>query len=123
MSDRIDEILDVIRETLRIVDPHPSAQQVRSARILATTHVAERRHIRFKTVQDKYGRQLQPDISIVAEFDRLLHSWLTRDSAHLKTVLARHAVDPLDELALARFFAFSASRARGRTMPSVNAEE
>ena len=105
MSDRIDEILDVLHEVSVAPVFRAGAAEVRARRIAAVKRVAERRNIARETVQDKFGRQLQPDVMTAAEFDRLCLEWLSRGSPALQHALLRHAVDNGDENRIRKFFA------------------
>ena len=104
MSDRIDEILDVLREVSVASLARTGARGFRVRRIAAVKRVAERRGIARETVQDKFGRQLQPDVMTAADFDRLCIEWLVRGSPTLSQVLLRHAVDGSDETRIRSFF-------------------
>lgn len=104
MSDRIDEILDVLREVSAAPVFRAGASGFRTRRIAAVKRVAERRNIARETVQDKFGRQLQPDVMTAAEFDRLCLQWLSRGSPALQQALLRHTVDDGDESRIRSFF-------------------
>ena len=104
MSDRIDEILDVLREVSVAPIVRAGASGFRARRIAAVKRVAERRRIARETVQDKFGRQLQPDVMTAADFDRLCIAWLQHESPALRQVLIRHKVDRADEIRIERFF-------------------
>lgn len=104
MSDRISEILEVIRETVPQVNRGSSLAQFRDARISATKRVAERRRIARETVQDKYGRQLRPDVGTVGVFDGLMREWFGRGDTRLRQVLEKHAIDASDDDAIREAF-------------------
>ncbi len=104
MSDRIDEILEVLREVSTSPIDRAGASSFRARRIAAVKRVAERRGIARETVQDKFGRQLQPDVMTAATFDRLCVEWLQGNSPTLRQILTRHAIDQADEIRIERFF-------------------
>ncbi len=95
MSKRIEQIIEVIeevRETFQNQSRHP----VSRIRVIAVTSVAGRREIAKQTVLDKFIRQLQPDVKVAADFDKLLKNWLVRDSDELKNIILKHKSDRRD---------------------------
>ena len=104
MSERISEILEVMQETIPQVRRESSLAQFRDARISATKRVAARRRIARETVQDKYGRQLRPDVGTVGAFDRLMREWYSRGDLQLRRVLEKHAIDGSDDQAIRDLF-------------------
>ncbi len=109
MSDRIDEIPEVLREVSSARLAGDVIRQFRARRIAAVKRVSERRGITRETVQDKFGRQLQPDVKTASEFDRLCVAWMQEGSDALHHVLIRHSVDVNDERVVRRFFKHSPS--------------
>ena len=104
MSDRIEEILEVIQEVQRGIIGPRSLGRLTELRIDATKKIALERGIARETVQDKFRRQLYPDVTGTRDFDVLLKAWLRDDSMELRNVLLKHAVDTWDEKRIKAFF-------------------
>ena len=96
MSQRIEQILEVIEEVREIFQNQSGHRSVKTIRIRAVTSVADRRGIANPTVLDKFVRQLRPDIEGAADFDRFLEGWLIHDSNELKTIILKHKIDRRD---------------------------
>jgi predicted restriction endonuclease len=103
MSKRISEILEVITATKN----HYSGQSfdsIRKSRIAATNQVALQHQVARETIQDKYGRQLQPHINDVPEFDTALHRYFSEGDMSLRNILLLRAVDSDDKKAIHELF-------------------
>jgi predicted HNH restriction endonuclease len=88
MSERINQIIEVIeevRDKFRI-----QKGSIHNMRVLAVRLVATHRGIAEQTVIDKFSRQLRPDITSAAQFDKLLEEWLNQDSSDLQNILLKH---------------------------------
>ena len=96
MSKRIEEILGVIEEVRGEFQNRTGYWSITPMRIRAVESVANRRGIEKQTVLDKFIRQLQPDINVASDFDRLLEDWLIHDSDELKNILLKHTSDHQD---------------------------
>ncbi len=96
MSQRIEQITEVIEEVREEFQNRTGVRPVRSMRVRAVATVANRRRIENQTVLDKFIRQLQPDIEVAADFDRLLEDWLVHDSDELKNIILKHRSDLQD---------------------------
>ena len=96
MSQRIEQILEVIEEVRKQFQNATGYQSVSHMRIRAVASVANRRGIANQTVLDKFIRQLQPDIKVAADFDRCLEDWLSHDSPELKNITLKHKSDYQD---------------------------
>ena len=96
MSQRIEQILEVIEEVRDKFQGQSGYRSVSHMRRDAVTSVANRREIEKQTVLDKFIRQLQPDIEVAAEFDKLLEDWLLHDSDELKNIILKHKSDSQD---------------------------
>ena len=103
MSERISQTLEVIAATKN----HYRGQSIESivgARIAAEKFVALQRQVSDRTIQDKYRRQLEPDIHKVAEFDVALQRYFCEGDMSLRDILINHAVDADDEKAIHETF-------------------
>jgi hypothetical protein len=109
MSQRIGEILSVVREVRSNYHPGMSLRSVKSLRDDAVEKTATRRGIYPTTVSNKFRRELYPDVSNTDEFDRLLETWLRTGDRALRSVLLKHAVDRWDEIDIRRFFSEASS--------------
>lgn len=96
MSQRIEEILEVIEEVDTESQNTTGYRSVKRMRCRAVAIVANRRGIRDQTVLDKFIRQLRPHINFADEFDKLLEDWLVHDSDELKNILLKHTSDLRD---------------------------
>jgi hypothetical protein len=105
LSHRIDQILDVLREVAADRCSSSDTGTFTGKRIAAVKRAADRRRISREAVQDKFGRQLQPDIMNAAAFDQLCIRWLREGSSELHRILLKHALDPTDENLIDQFFA------------------
>lgn len=90
MSARIEQILEVIEDVREQFHNSSGYSSIHSMRLNAVTSVASRRSITKQAVLDKFGRQLQPDIVLAADFDKLLEDWLVHDSDELKNIILKH---------------------------------
>jgi hypothetical protein len=104
MSKRIEEILEVVEEVRGRFESQPGLRYITPARVEAVKSVARRRGIAYHTVNDKFRRQLEPDIAGVAEFDKLLEDWLVSGSLELRDILLKNAVDEGDISLINQFF-------------------
>jgi len=96
MSQRIEQILEVIEEVREKFLNQTEHRSISRMRVEAVSSVADRRKIRNQTVLDKFIRQLQPDIEVAADFDKLLEDWLVHDSDELKNIVLKHKSDRWD---------------------------
>lgn len=96
MSQRISEILEVVRDVADRYIPGMSEKDVRELRIKALDRVARRRSILVTTVSDKFRRQLHPTITGTSEFDRVLFGWLDSQALALQLALEKNASHPDD---------------------------
>jgi hypothetical protein len=96
MSRRIEQILEVIEEAREKFQSQSGNKSVTLMRREAVASVAARRGIEKQTVLDKFIRQLQPNIKVAAEFDKLLEDWLLHDSNELKNIILKHKSDSQD---------------------------
>jgi hypothetical protein len=103
MSDRIEQLIDVIRE-VRDNYKAASLDAVSTLRTDAVRKIAIRRNILESTVSDKYRRQLNPPISNTKDFDRLLAAWLQTGSSELQNALYTHSEDSADQRLIKNFF-------------------
>ena len=113
MTERISEILEVLTLVRGSSAGYVTRRAVRDRRLAALKEVARRRGIAPETVRDKFGRQLQPEVPGVDEFDRLLEAWLSGRPDELRSVLLKHAGDFADEQRIREFFS-TQSTAAGR---------
>lgn len=90
MSRRIEQILEVIEEVREEYQNTGGHGSITHMRIRAVASIANRRGIAKQTVLDKFIRQLQPDIKVAADFDKLLEDWLVHDSDELKNIILKH---------------------------------
>jgi hypothetical protein len=105
MSDRIEQIIEVVEEVKKeYKDAGRGFSKISDLRLRAVKRVANRREIDHTTVSDKYRRQLKPDVTGTAEFDRLLKDWLDTGSNRLQDVLLRHSVGVGDKRRVKKFF-------------------
>jgi len=96
MSQRIEEILEVIEEVREQFQSTIRYRSVSHMRVRAVASVARQRRIKKQTVLDKFIRQLQPDIKVAADFDKLLEDWLVHDSDRLKNIILKYTSDRQD---------------------------
>ena len=104
MSDRISEILEVLRIVRGSYRQGMSDGVLRNLRMDAVDSVAHSRGIDSTTVSDKFRRQLKPDISGTREFDVALQGWLRSGDGRLKAALVKHSVSVDDQRAVRYFF-------------------
>lgn len=90
MSARIKQILEVIEEVREQFQNTSGYRSIHNMRRSAVNSVAAQRGITNQSVLDKFIRQLQPDIKVAAEFDKLLENWLAHDSDELKNIILKH---------------------------------
>ena len=96
MSQRIEQILEVVEEVRENFLNQTGPRSASRMRVRAVASVADRRGIANQTVLDKFIRQLQPDIEVAADFDKLLEDWLVHDSDELKDIILKHKSDRRD---------------------------
>jgi len=96
MSRRIEQILEVIEEVREKFQSQSGNKSLTHMRREAVDSVSVRRAIEKQTVLDKFIRQLQPNIKIAAEFDKLLEDWLLNNSDTLKGIILKHRSDSHD---------------------------
>jgi len=97
MSARVSQIIEVIEEVRNTYRDTLAGNAIHRIRIDAARSVAARRGIDYKTVIDKFIRQLRPDVAFASKFDSLLESWLVTGSNELRDIVLKHKTDPLDE--------------------------
>ncbi len=97
MSARIEEIIEVIKEVREQFIVHTNTPSIRDLRIVAVKLIASRRGIKTQTVQDKFRRQLEPDIEGTDEFDNYLEKWLIKNNFELKDILFKYISDHSDK--------------------------
>ena len=91
MSDRIEEILDVVSYVAERYQRRMSEEQVVRLRIEALNDVAKRRAILTSSVSNKYRRELQPAIKGTQAFDRALFQYLDSEQMTLRLALEQNA--------------------------------
>jgi len=96
MSQRIEQILEVVEEVDTEFQNRTGYRSVSRMRVRAVASVANRRGIAKQTVLDKFIRQLRPDIEVAADFDKLLEGWLVHNSDELENILLKHKSDRRD---------------------------
>ena len=96
MSQRIEQILEVIEEVREKFQSQSGNKSLTHMRREAVDSVSVRRAIEKQTVLDKFIRQLQPDIEVAAGFDKLLEDWLLNNSDTLKGIILKHRSDSHD---------------------------
>jgi predicted HNH restriction endonuclease len=77
--------IEEVRDKFRIRKGSIHNMRVSTVRLVAT-----HRGIAEQTVIDKFSRQLRPDITSAAQFDKLLEEWLNQDSRDLQNILLKH---------------------------------
>ncbi len=90
-------VMELVQEKYIKRDENLSLEQIRQACLEAVTEAAELYRdngITVKSVQDKFGRQLRPDIQSRNHFYKLLSEWLQDDSVELLEILLNHTSDP-----------------------------
>lgn len=97
MSQKIEQILEVIEEVREKFQTGTGLKSVHVLRVKAGASVANRRGIRNQTVLDKFIRDLRPDIQFAADFDKLLEDWLIQDSNELQNIFLKHKSSRRDE--------------------------
>ncbi len=102
MSSRIEEILEVLEEAIRLWEVDGGRLAPSYYRNEAVKHVATRRGILSTSVSNKFRRELGPDIWGTPAFDALLEAWFR--SQALRKNLEKHAITENDLRALADFF-------------------
>ncbi len=106
MSARVEQIVEVIQELQERYRASRGKGSLSQMRIDATYAVATRRDIDYRSVQDKFIRQLRPDISRVSQFDTLVGHWLKDGSTALKDIVMKHRSDKNDALLIENSFYF-----------------
>ena len=91
MSDRIEDILDVVNYVAERYQKGMSEEQVSRFRIEALNDVAKRRAILTSSVSNKYRRELQPAIKGTQAFDRVLFQYLDSRQMTLRLALQQNA--------------------------------
>jgi predicted HNH restriction endonuclease len=104
MSARVEQILEVIQELRERYRASRGIGSLSQMRVDATHAVADRRSIDYRSVQDKFIRQLRPDISTASQFDKLIGPWLKDGSATLKDIVMKHRSDKKDGLLIENAF-------------------
>jgi predicted HNH restriction endonuclease len=105
MSARVSQIIEVIDQVRCSYQSDSGAHSIHEIRVRAAKSVADRRGIAFRSVEDKFIRQLAPDIKSASQFDALLESWLVVGSNQLRDIVSKHVVDSDDEHLIASTFA------------------
>ena len=93
MSQRIEQILEVIEEVVEKFQNMTGHRSINRMRVRAVASVANGRGIANQTVLDKFIRQLRPDIEVATDFDKLLEDWLVHNSDELKNIILKHKSD------------------------------
>jgi hypothetical protein len=96
MSQRIEQILEVIEEVHNQFQSTIGYLSIHEMRVRAGHSVESRRGITNQTVLSKFITQLRPDIKRAADFDKLLEKWLVNDSDELKNIILKHKTDRQD---------------------------
>ena len=104
MSKRIIHIIDVIKKMRDDYHSRSAQSSIRDIRRNATKSIAARWEITIQTVEDKYNRQLRPDIKTTEEFDHIMEDWLVNNSGTLKAILHKHSVDSGDTVLIDETF-------------------
>ena len=104
MSQRIDEILDVVREVESKVHAPVPFRELKKIRRYAVVRVAVNRGIDSSSIDTKYRRELYPDVRNTDDFDLLLEAWLRDRNRRLPIVLLKFAVDYRDEINIQQYF-------------------
>jgi hypothetical protein len=93
MSQRVEQILEIIEEVREKFQSGKSYGSVSRLRVAAVSSVAKRRGVSKQTILDKFIRQLRPDVYVAADFDKLLEKWLGHDSDELRNIILKHKSD------------------------------
>jgi 3-polyprenyl-4-hydroxybenzoate decarboxylase len=104
MSQKIQDVLEVLKQVQSRFDPSTSLYQVSKVRIDAVQYVAKKRGVKDRTINDACVRRLEPEVSGTDKFDELIWEWLNGRSQKIKLVLQRHIIDQDDESQIAEFF-------------------
>jgi predicted HNH restriction endonuclease len=104
MSERISEILEVLRYVADHYMPEMSEKDVKDLRIEALGRVAHRRSILPTTVSNKFRRELRPAINGTSGFDRALFEWLDSRATKLQLALEQNATRSDDFARIREFF-------------------
>jgi hypothetical protein len=96
MSQRVEQILEVIEEVREKFQSEKSYGSISRLRVAAVSSVAKRRGVFNQTILDKFIRQLRPDIYVATDFDKLLEKWLVHDSDELRNIILKHKSDYKD---------------------------
>ncbi len=105
MSDRIHECIGVLQKVVNAARGVPAIElNVRALRKQAAVKVSSERGIRLRTVEDKYIRQLRPEIGGVGDFDAAIDAWILEGALDLHDALLAHAVDEDDRQLIAETF-------------------
>lgn len=103
MSQKIDDVLDVLRRIHR--GCHSGIPRlVKESRINAIHDIAKERGVTHQTIGDAYLRRLKPDIGNTFQFDKVVCEWLNGESSTLRAILEKHSLDPGDDLVIKNFF-------------------
>lgn len=97
MSARISQILEVIeqvKENFQIKNKYTSIKRLR---INASHAVADRRAIDYRSVIDKFMRQLEPEINTTSKFDHYLKLWLEEGKEDLYKIVLNHSYSNRDK--------------------------
>jgi hypothetical protein len=104
MSARVEQIVEVIQELCERYRASRGQGSLSQMRIDATHAVAARRNIDYRSVEDKFIRQLRPDISSASQFDEMVSPWLIDGSTTLKDIVMKHRSDKNDALMIENAF-------------------
>lgn len=104
MSERISEILEVLRDISELYEPGMSKGKVSALRLEAMNRVAQRRKIQATTVSDKFRRRLRPAIDGTQQFDDVMYNWLNSRTLELQRALEKSAGDSDDRTRIHDFF-------------------
>lgn len=102
MTDRIEQIVSVVRRVLDGYSPGMTFEKVRDLRIDALNIVAAELGIQYTTVSNKYRRGLVPDIEGTHEFDVALYEWVSSSSERLKSILLKHSLTEQDRVEVSK---------------------
>jgi hypothetical protein len=103
MSERISNVLEIVKYVATHYKREASRSHIRTLRIAAEKVVAVQHSITQKSVSDAYRRQLGSEIPS-ADFDQALYDWLHSKNARLRSILLASANSYDDKEALEEFF-------------------
>lgn len=114
MSQRIEEILSVIKIVKEKFTETTNPEQMIYYRKKATKKVADNNRIEKETIRDKYIRQLKPEINGTNEFDNKLYNYLKYQDFQLRNILLKHSVGNIDKANIEEFFKIEKRKGKGK---------